>query len=66
MAFNVIGGFVWVYFFCYAGFFFGGTPLVQKNFKLVILAIIFLSVLPIVFELTRAWLASRRDKTSAA
>jgi membrane-associated protein len=66
MAFNVIGGFVWVYFFCYAGFFFGGTPLVQKNFKLVILAIIFLSVLPIVFEFARAWLNGRKEKASAS
>jgi membrane-associated protein len=66
MAFNVIGGFAWVYFFCYAGFFFGGTPLVQKNLKLVILAIIFLSVLPIVFEFTRVWLAGRKEKSAAS
>ncbi|AKC84067.1 hypothetical protein IMCC26134_10010 [Verrucomicrobia bacterium IMCC26134] len=64
MAFNVVGGFVWVYFFCYTGFFFGATPLVQKNFKLVILAIIFLSILPIVFEFARAWLSSRKADKS--
>jgi membrane-associated protein len=66
MAFNVVGGFVWVYLFTYAGFFFGATPLVQKNFKLVILAIIFLSILPIVFEFARAWLSSRKEKASAS
>ncbi len=66
MAYNVFGGFIWVYFFCYAGFFFGATPLVQKNFKLVILAIIFLSILPIVFEFARAWLASRKEKATAS
>jgi membrane-associated protein len=33
---------------------------VQKNFKLVILAIIFLSVVPIVYELWRGWRESRK------
>jgi len=66
MAFNVVGGFAWVYLFCYAGFFFGAHPLVQKNFKLVILAIIVLSVLPIIFEFARAWLHSRKIKFPAA
>jgi membrane-associated protein len=60
IAFNIVGGFAWIYFFCYAGFFFGAQPFVQKNFKLVILAIIAISVLPIVFELWRAW---RSEKT---
>lgn len=62
VAYNVIGGFVWVYFFTYAGFAFGNQPFVQKNFKLVILAIIVLSVLPMVFEGLREWRAIRRAK----
>jgi membrane-associated protein len=62
LAFNVIGAFVWIYFFTYAGFLFGNQPFVQKNFKLVILAIIILSVLPIVWELWRGW----REKRVAA
>ncbi len=59
MAYNLIGGFVWIYFFIYAGFFFGNQPFVQKNFKLVILAIIILSVVPIVVEFIREWRKSR-------
>ena len=62
IAFNVIGGFAWIGFFTYAGFFFGSQPFVQKNFKLVILAIIFLSVVPILVEFWRAW----REKPAAA
>jgi membrane-associated protein len=62
LAYNVIGGFVWVYLFVYSGFIFGNQPLVQKNFKLVILAIIFLSLLPIVFEFWRAWRHSRAQR----
>jgi membrane-associated protein len=60
LAYNLIGGFVWIYFFTYAGFFFGNQPFVQKNFKLVILAIIVLSVLPIVVEFFREWRKSRQ------
>ena len=60
LAFNIIGAFVWIYFFTYAGFIFGNQPFVQKNFKLVILAIIFLSVVPIVYELWRGWRENRK------
>jgi len=60
VAYNLIGGFVWIYFFTYAGFAFGNQPFVQKNFKLVILAIIVLSVLPIAVEFIREWLKSRK------
>ncbi|MDQ5977512.1 MAG: rane-associated protein [Verrucomicrobiota bacterium] len=60
IAYNVIGGFIWIYFFTYAGYLFGNQPFVQKNFKLVILVIIILSVLPIVVEFIREWMKSRK------
>jgi membrane-associated protein len=53
LAYNVVGGFVWIYFFTYAGYLFGTHPYIQKNFKLVILAIIAISVMPIVVEFVR-------------
>ena len=65
LAYNLIGGFVWIYFFIYAGFMFGNQPFVQKNFKLVILAIIILSVVPIVVELVREWLKARKSSVQA-
>ncbi len=58
--FNVVGGFIWVYLFIYLGFFFGNLPAVRKNFGLVILAIIVVSVLPIVFEGMKAWRAKKQ------
>ncbi len=45
-AYNVVGGVVWVGSMLFAGFFFGNLPFVRDNFSVVILAIIFLSILP--------------------
>lgn len=59
--YNVVGAILWVTIFVYAGWRFGKTPLVQKNFQYVILAIIVLSVLPIAFEFWKA----RREKRRA-
>ena len=51
--FSVLGGFLWVFAFIYAGFYFGGIPAVRKNFTLLILGIIAVSFLPVVIELWR-------------
>ena len=40
MVYKLIGGTLWVGIFCYAGYFFGDLPFVQKNLKLLIVAII--------------------------
>ncbi|NKE69750.1 DedA family protein [Candidatus Manganitrophus noduliformans] len=52
--YNVVGGLVWISSFLYAGYFFGNIPVVKKNFTLVILGIIVVSILPGVIELVRA------------
>ncbi len=59
--FNLIGGAAWIYLLTYLGFFFGGTEVVRKNFSLVVVAIIVISVLPIAIEMVRGWLSSRRQ-----
>ena len=48
LAYSLAGGALWVTFFIWAGYFFGNLPFVRENFSLVVLAIILLSVLPIV------------------
>jgi membrane-associated protein len=53
-AYNVVGAVLWVGLFVYAGFIFGSNPFVEKNFKVVILAIIVISILPAVIEVVRA------------
>jgi membrane-associated protein len=52
-SYNVIGGILWVGIFLFLGYFFGGIPVIQKNFTYVIFGIIVLSVLPAIFELVR-------------
>lgn len=51
--YNITGGLLWVAVCCFAGYFFGNIPVVKDNFTLVILAIIFISILPGVIELVR-------------
>lgn len=53
LAYNVAGGVLWVALFTLGGFFFGNIPAVRANFTLVILAIIGLSVVPVVVEFLR-------------
>lgn len=54
IAFNIIGGALWVALFCYVGYFFGDLPFVQQNLKVLIVAIIFVSLLPAIIEVLRA------------
>lgn len=56
--YNVVGAFIWVGLFTYAGYFFGNIPFVRDNFSTVILAIIFVSILPAVI----GWIRSRMTK----
>ncbi|MEI6847163.1 MAG: DedA family protein [Chlorobiaceae bacterium] len=44
--FNITGAILWVGLFTYSGYFFGQLPFVQQNFKLLILAIIAISIMP--------------------
>lgn len=60
-AYNVIGALVWVLLFTYAGYFFGTLPFVQENLKLLIVAIIIVSILPGVVEVIRHKRAAARQ-----
>lgn len=60
LAYNVGGGVAWVGIFVWAGYFFGNLPVVKENFGMVIIAIIVLSVMPMVFEFAKARRAASR------
>lgn len=63
--FNVVGGVTWILTFLIAGRLFGQVPFVKKNFELVAVAIVIISVLPIAFEFIRAR-AAREEPVAAA
>jgi membrane-associated protein len=58
ITYNLAGGITWVALFTLLGYFFGNLEFVQKNFELVIIAIILISVVPMIYE----WVKSRREK----
>lgn len=61
MAYNVIGALLWVGIFLYAGYFFGNIPSVRKNFTAVILAILVVSIMPIVYEMWKAYREAKKQ-----
>lgn len=59
--YNVVGGLVWVWSLLLAGYWFGTHKVVKENFSLVVVAIVFLSLVPIAVE----WIKVRRDRARA-
>jgi membrane-associated protein len=55
ISYNIIGAIAWVFIFILAGYFFGNLPMVKRNFHIVIFAVIFLSILPMVIP----WVKSK-------
>jgi len=48
--YNVLGAVIWVGVCVGAGYLFGNIPIVKQNFSIVMLAIVFVSLLPAAFE----------------
>ncbi len=60
-AYNTTGAIAWVASFLYAGYFFGNIPSVKTNFHIIIIAVIFLSIVPVLV----GWIKSRKLNTQA-
>jgi membrane-associated protein len=54
VTFNVFGGIGWVVLMTSAGYFLGGIPFIQRHFEKVVIAIVLISVLPVVFEILKS------------
>ena len=58
VSYNAVGAVAWVALCLFAGWFFGNIPVVRNNFSLVTIGIVFVSLLPMLFEIV-----SHRRKT---
>lgn len=65
LTYNIVGAVVWVVSLTYLGYGLGNVPIVKKNFELVVLAIIVISILPMVYELLRARFAAAKPVAEA-
>jgi membrane-associated protein len=59
--YNIAGAILWVASITYAGYFFGNITWVKNNFSVVILAIIIISVIPMIVEWIRHLIRKRRN-----
>jgi membrane-associated protein len=57
LLFDLVGTTLWIGIFTVGGYFFGNLPFVQKNFSVIVVAIILVSVAPILIE----WIKARRE-----
>lgn len=64
--YNVVGALIWVLSLTILGAFFGNMPAIKRNFSLVIVAIIVISVLPMIIEFWKARQEMKAEKAGAA
>lgn len=61
--FNLIGAMLWMGLLLYGSYSFGNIPIVKEHFSLVIIAIIFISIMPVAIEFTRRFLLKQPVKS---
>jgi len=59
--YNVAGGVAWVSLFLFTGYFFGTIPFVKRNFSYVIVAVVLISIVPLVVK----YLTERKKRKKA-
>lgn len=58
--YNVVGALLWIIPVVGVGYLFGNIPVVKENFSIIVLAILILSVLPMLIGLISAWFHSKK------
>ncbi len=53
MIFSAAGSFAWITFFVIGGYFLGNIPVIKDNLTVMILLIVFISVMPAIFQFIR-------------
>jgi membrane-associated protein len=57
--FNVVGGFIWILSFLFAGYLLGNFPFFKKNFSIIMLAIIIFTIFPTIYAVIRAKMGTK-------
>lgn len=65
VSFNIIGALLWGVGITLLGYFLGQFSFIQHNIELILVLIVFVSVLPIILEVGRGWLAKRKEGDNA-
>lgn len=50
ITYNILGGFIWVVLFLVGGYFFGNLPFIKQHFSYVLIAIMIISIIPVIVE----------------
>lgn len=61
ITYNIIGGLLWTGLFTVIGFFFGNIPVVKDHFSLIVLAIILVSVVPILIVALKKKISLKKE-----
>ncbi len=64
ISYNIFGGITWVALFTFAGYFFGNIPFIRQHFSLVVMAIVLISIVPMVVEAIKAQREGKRAEAS--
>ena len=59
LAFDVVGGFLWIFSLTLAGYFLGNVTWIKENIEKVCLGIIFISVLPMLISVVKSKMKSK-------
>ncbi len=65
ISYNIFGGIAWVALFTFAGYFFGNIPFIRQHFSLVVIAIVLISIVPMVIEAVKAQREGKQAKAEA-